>query len=266
MEKITFDSFFNEVKKTIEEENIDIQIKNLIKKDDFNFNDYFESCSDAKEIIPILKTINKYFLKSCEIYIDDLEIYPIETEIYFVNDWFHDGMCHMNNLQKQHFGQLYFHRYKNSTTINLCRGGVDLCISDGNYYLSILIRSAFINGIFFSGITKIREKIITNIIRKETEKIDEEDIKKIKGKEAEIKLSCNRNKDICEQINIDNIFFQPRISGDKYTGAKKHELNCLNLGEKDEYLDNIISIGQTFYKKYKDSEEKEEYKKSLSRN
>ncbi len=263
MGKITFKSFFNGVKKTIEEDKkIDIQIKNLIKKDDFNFNDYFKNCSNTLDIIPILQKVNEYFIKNCEIHIDDLKIYPVETEIYFANDLFYDGMCHMNELQrnnKDRFGKLYFHRYKDTEDseircIKTKIGGMDICLSDTDknntkyYYLSILIRSAFINGIgednLFSGINNICKEII-----KKRKQKDFESIKKDLKENIEKKIVLyNREQ---QNINMDNIFFQKRIVKTYYSKCiDLYKLNCLNLGKDYKYL-NIIKEKQNFYKKQK---------------
>ncbi len=153
-------------------------IKNIIE----DMNEYFENCKDINDdTIEILQNINKYFLKNYEIHLskdlveldEDLIIRPIETEIYFANsNGCLDGMCHMNDLQKgtdkngDRFGRLYFHRYhrkdKNddSNIIKYYRGGVDVCFSEGDYYLSILIRGAYINDKLFCGINKIMKEIL----------------------------------------------------------------------------------------------------------
>jgi len=128
--------------------------------------------TDKEQIVKQLQEINDLFLTTykLEIKYNDktITILPVETEIYFSNckeekcekqgkdkckqcehKIFHCGMIHNNDLQKKHFGQLYFHRAGRSdrkeALIDTTRGGVDVCISDSsNYYLSILIRSAYI--------------------------------------------------------------------------------------------------------------------------
>lgn len=250
MEKINATDFF----KAIEEET---KIKDI--------NKFFENCSDTRFIIPVLQKANEYFLKNCEIHIDNLIIYPIETEIYFVNDWFHDGMCHMNELQKNKFGKLYFHRgYNNkikcASTKNGGRGGVDVCLSDSDdYYLSILIRSAFINGTEKENLESGPRRIC-NVIRDFLYQQDKSKqniscfFEKLEKLEEIIQ---NRNRK--ENININNIFYQKRIEEKDYskTDSKNKKLNCLNLGEEDgkddkgkdnyKYLNYIIDRKQTFY-------------------
>ena len=255
-------------------------MKDLKKFIDSRIQEIFDNFSDKDYMVSKLQEINKKFITDYKIQINcnnkNLTIIPIETEIYFsrfsneklIKD---DGMCHINELQKERFGQLYFHR-KGISKDNkiLCanpkttRGGVDVCLSSSkDYCLSILIRSAFINGTekenLESGPRRICNRI-RNICFDEKQGCLQSFFENLEISSTSVKL---RN----EKINIDIICIQPRIVGTKYhKGTKMYKLNCLNLGEKDNYLDDIISTGQTFYKKYKDSEEKEEYKKSLSRN
>ena len=254
----------------------DITKDKFLKEDiQKNISEFLEKYSDAKEkipieiIIPFLKEINKYFIKNYEIHIDkNLIIRPIETEIYFsrfssTNPIKDDGMCHINELQKDRFGHLYFHRYpkkdKNdkSNTIKCLSpktnwGGVDVCLSDSqDYCLSILIRSTllFINGTregeLVSGTRnicdKIKEKCFDN---KDSLQSFFENLEENKDN----KVGIFKRNDY-EQTNI---FFQPRISSNKYYEAVEYELNCLNLGEyndkkykyKYEYLQRIIDTQQ----------------------
>jgi len=149
--EINATTFFKAIEKEIKEDN---NINKEVREKDFDLKKYFENCSDTKIIIPILQKVNEYFIKNCEIHIGKDVIIPTETEIYFKNNFFYDGMCHTNSLQTNRFGMLYFHRYysekseyKDYAVDNvICsspektRGGIDVCISNGNYYLSILIR------------------------------------------------------------------------------------------------------------------------------
>ncbi|MBR4632267.1 MAG: hypothetical protein IKO48_02980 [Elusimicrobia bacterium] len=239
------------LKKTREEIISDKKIENynLVNEAIKNrtLNNYFEDCSDTKTIIPILQKVNEYFLKNYEINIDkDLIMRPIETEIYFANDLFYDGMCHKNELQKgkddsgnDRFGKLYFHRYKDTECSKIIcmktkMGGMDICLADvrdkNNYYLSILIRSAFINDKIFSGINNICKEIMNKC------NIDEE--YKLKKMEESIVLVERKEENKVKQSNI---FLQQRIFGRKYD--KGYKLNCLNYN----YLNEIIETKQTFY-------------------
>lgn len=266
--EINAKDFFKKVKEKIIVDT-NIENYNLVKEtiEKKNLNDYFKDCRDTKIIIPILKKVNEYFIKNCEIHINDLKIYPIETEIYFVNDWFHDGMCHMNKLQKERFGQLYFHRRGKGNKI-LCAnpkttwGGVDVCLSSSkDYCLSILIRSAFINGTteLVSGTRNICDRIKENC--KENLQSFFENLEKNQDNKVRI---FKRNDD--EQTKI---FSQPRISGKKYYGKTiDYKLNCLNLGEYLPKEDNYkylkeIDIKYSIYTKTKKKKIIKEYKDSL---
>ena len=104
------------------------------------------------KIVAQLQKINECFLRNVIIKINNrLEIYPVEVESYYYKKGvFEDGYCHKNVLQKNNFGKLYFHRASRSESKDALidtsyYGGVDVCISDNDdYYLSILIRSAYI--------------------------------------------------------------------------------------------------------------------------
>ncbi len=259
----------------------DITKDKFLKEDiQKNINEFLKKYSDTKEkipieiIIPFLKEINKYFIKNYEIHIDkNLIIRPIETEIYFSrfsseNPIKDDGMCHINELQKKRFGQLYFHR-KGISKDNkiLCAnskttwGGVDVCLSDSqDYCLSILIRSAFINGTteLVSGTRNICDKIKENCFdNKDSLQSFFKNLEKNEDNKVKI---FKRNDD--EQSHI---FSQPRISGKKYYGkTKDYELNCLNLGKylpnenNYEYLKKI-KISYSIYTETKKQEIIEKY-------
>lgn len=97
----------------------------------------------------ILREINRMFLREYMIQIDEnFRLYPIEAEAYYYNESnFPDTTVHKNDLQKNRFGKLYFHRAGRAkkTAFLYDRGGIDVCLSSGDYYLGILIRSAWIN-------------------------------------------------------------------------------------------------------------------------
>jgi hypothetical protein len=105
--------------------------------------------SNGNEVL-ILQKINELFLTKLMISIkEDLVLYPTEVEVYYNHvTRFPDSCVHMNELQQNHFGKLYFHRKrkkKENAILFWNYGGIDVCISSGNYYLSILIRSARFN-------------------------------------------------------------------------------------------------------------------------
>ena len=135
-------------------------------------------------------------------------------------------MIHKNPLQKNNFGKLYIHSK-----------GVDICFSKGEYYLSILLRTAKINGKLISGISKIRDTIlgIPTIISK---------------------LQNEENISIKQERNIKqaNILCQRRIQNKKYKEGESEELNNIILGTEDnpyEYLD-ASQLQEKFKKEIKD--------------
>lgn len=198
-------------------QDIEEEIKNLLQKE------------TESEIVAQLIKINDLFLTQYKLKIDNIEIIPLETEIYYHNDDqpFEDKMIHKNELQKNRFGQLYFHRYKKkdrndeTNTINITRGGVDICISEGNYYLSILLRMAIINKELISGINKIQQIFYSQISDKKEKR------EKLKGLENEKGLISKQNK------TNDTIYHQPRIQSGVYKKGEKYTLNSIIL----KYLD-----------------------------
>jgi hypothetical protein len=101
------------------------------------------------EQVEILREINRSILTDYMIQIDDnFCLYPIEVEAYYYNESnFQDTTVHKNELQKKRFGKLYFHRAgrKRGNAFLFDEGGVDICLSSGEYYFGILIRSTWIN-------------------------------------------------------------------------------------------------------------------------
>ncbi len=167
------------------------------------------------EIVKILQQINYLFLNT-ELKINGITIIPLETEIYYHNEKqktiFEDRMIHKDKLQKNHFGKPYFHRY-----------GVDICLSDGDYYLSVLLRTVKINNKIISGASNIRDTILG--IPTLISKLQEE-------QNSAIKQIINKKEE--------NIFRQPRIQDKKYKAGEEDELNNIILGtenNKYEYLD-----------------------------
>lgn len=240
---------------------------------------------DKDEIVKQLQKINECFLTKYKINFKykgkTINIIPIETEIYYYNEnidknIFEDKMIHKNDLQKNNFGKLYFHRIqskeyenmkwgaKKTNPIDLKRCGVDVCISNSEeYYLSILIRSALINGIekanMFSGINKICKKIINIFNPKDCLQCFLYELECI----PDVIQIREENK---EHINIEKIFYQQRIAGENYSSNNIGELNCLNLGEylseekqKENKYKYLKWIKQNFYTTTKKQEIIEKY-------
>ena len=192
--------------------------------------------TEKDKILDKLISINYLFLTEYMLKTDDMEIIPIETEIYYYDkENFADEMTHKNKDQKNRFGKLYFHNKIGY------RAGVDICISEGDYFLSILLRSVIIkkeSGLnFVSGPNKLRRQFYN-------EKLPNNEIQKIIAllKEKADILS-KRNDD----IDTTNIHFQERIK-DKMYANDGYLLNCLNLGRKiGEDYEYLKKIKQGFY-------------------
>lgn len=106
---------------------------------------------NSEAVIKSLQKIMETLLVKYAIRLDDMVIEPLLLEAYYY-DWpdiqnppdkndrtgrFLDDNCHGAPEQKDHPMKLYFHKTG--------YGGVDLCLSDGPYYLSFLIKCARVN-------------------------------------------------------------------------------------------------------------------------
>jgi hypothetical protein len=107
------------------------------------------STTEKDEQVKILQEINRLILKDYMIKLDDkFYLYPLEVEAYYYHETnFPDTTVHKNILQQNRFGQLYFHRAgrKKECSFLFDGGGVDICLSSGEYYFGVLIRSAWVN-------------------------------------------------------------------------------------------------------------------------
>lgn len=106
---------------------------------------------NPEAVIKSLQKIMETLLTKYAIQLDDMIIEPLLLEAYYYDwpdkqnppskkdgiDHFLDDNCHGASEQKEHFMKLYFHKTG--------YGGVDLCLSDGPYYLSFLIKCARVN-------------------------------------------------------------------------------------------------------------------------
>ncbi|MGI6264099.1 MAG: hypothetical protein ACOYJY_01375 [Acutalibacteraceae bacterium] len=111
-----------------------------------------EQETDRAKIIETLKKINEKFLNEYHLDIDGFIIDPLVIEAYYHKKGvFEDGCVHAaqnegkiaetaRNRQKKNFGGLYIHNVKNKND------GLDICLSDGEYYYSLLIKNAILNG------------------------------------------------------------------------------------------------------------------------
>jgi len=113
------------------------------------------SLNDKEAIVNKLQEIMKYFITNFDLKINNTIIEPIWIEAYYFN-YFNENVnsaffneereiVHCNTFQKNGFlKKLHFHRKKECQ-----RNGVDICLSNGDYYLSLLIKNAKIDGVFY---------------------------------------------------------------------------------------------------------------------
>lgn len=108
-----------------------------------------ENERNKEKQVEILQEIGKLLLTKYKIQIGDLTIEPLLVEAYYYHPGkFDDRNTHgfgnhkldkeCRKLQSNRFDRLYFHKKG--------YGGVDVCLSKGDYCLSFLIKVALING------------------------------------------------------------------------------------------------------------------------
>lgn len=110
------------------------ELKELVKN--------LEKENDEKKQKKILQNIGKVLITEYEIIVDGIKIEPLWVEAYYYNqNKFADCNTHLDDKQKNRFGQLYFH--------NKGYGGFDICLSNSDeFYLSFLLKATLINGEF----------------------------------------------------------------------------------------------------------------------
>lgn len=118
------------------------------------------------KIVKKLQEILKIFLRNYYVEFGAFKIDPILVEAYYYNDKqnFKDESVHAarnengkiathaRERQKNNFGKLYIHNVITKDD------GLDVCLSKGDYYFSILIKNAIINDKYFatqSNVSKI---------------------------------------------------------------------------------------------------------------
>lgn len=101
-----------------------------------------EKENDEKKQEKILQDIGKVLITEYEIIVDGIKIEPLWVEAYYYSqNKFADCNTHLDDKQKNRFGQLYFH--------NKGYGGFDICLSNSDdFYLSFLLKATLINGEF----------------------------------------------------------------------------------------------------------------------
>ena len=91
--------------------------------------------SNQVDIEQQLRDIQDYMLRNCYLSIKGVRVDPMEVEAYYYNTNYRDLAPHCRDEQKNRFGMLYEHHGG---------GGFDIVLSDGEYYLSILVKGAHV--------------------------------------------------------------------------------------------------------------------------
>ena len=95
-----------------------------------------EKLTDQQQIIKKLQDIGKKLLTEYEVKIGDFLGEPMWIEAYYYRTGvFEDTNCHKNLAQKNRFGKLYFQSGS---------AGIDVCLSNGDYFLSFLLKNMVI--------------------------------------------------------------------------------------------------------------------------
>lgn len=156
-------------------------------------------------------------------------IYPIEVEAYYYNpSRFPDASSLRNELQKNRFGQLYFHRGKPLETDVILEedGGMHLCLSDSDAFnLSFFIRSARINdeSRAVSGPDNLLRRVAEYVCSIKSDKLTLEDIQKLKRLEELENLLVRVETEKKGKTPI----FSSRIGIDRNTYYEKAGLRAL---------------------------------------
>ena len=104
-------------------------------------NDF--SSENDKGFLGVAQKINDYLLNAT-IKVGNINIEPLWVETYFDVKESEEHNSHTNDLQRNRFGRLYFHRKG--------RGGMDFVLSTNDKYFSVLIKAACIEGNGYSQI------------------------------------------------------------------------------------------------------------------
>lgn len=97
----------------------------------------------------LLQELSDSLLSSYRLALPTGALYPLWVEAYYYHPGrFEDQNTHRDPMQRNRFGKLYFHRKG--------WGGVDLCLSLGDYSLSFLLKYTHTESEFFSQVPLYR--------------------------------------------------------------------------------------------------------------
>ena len=199
-----------------------------------------EKENDEEKQEKILQNIGKVLITEYEIIVDGIKIEPLWVEAYYYSqNKFADCNTHLDDKQKNRFGQLYFH--------NKGYGGFDICLSNSDeFYLSFLLKATLING-EFSTQTGIYDFLTAND-KSESELENEKDIlvKKNSPENYEIKYAervgitkpCYKTKALA-------MFSFDALGNDKYNFTFAHKvLIPLVKEEMQNYKTPLLKISR----------------------
>lgn len=148
-----------------------------------------ESNKEKQEIV--LQEIGQLLLTEYVIQIGDIEVYPLWVEAYYYNEKnFPDPFVHRDDKQME-CNVLYFHHKTDDQ-----RNGVDICLSNGNYYLSFLLKYTLVNG-------KVKSQSeLSPLIRKEYEAMGGKSVL-IPNSRPTDKISCTTRIGLSESKETD---------------------------------------------------------------
>ncbi len=123
--------------------------------------------NNENDIIKKLQEIGDYLLTK-SIKIGTTIIKLLWVEAYYKNDdvGFIDESAHSTDAQKNNFCKLYFHHKTGDR-----RSGVDLCVSNGDYYLSFLLKYTIVDDVFTTQ-AQLHNKIFEEYQNHQIELID----------------------------------------------------------------------------------------------
>lgn len=202
--------------------------------------------SNEEKQIKTLQDIGKVLITEYEIIVDGIKIEPLWVEAYYYNqNKFADCNTHLDDKQKNRFGQLYFH--------NKGYGGFDICLSNSDeFYLSFLLKATLING-EFSTQTGIYDFLTAND-KSESELENKKDIlvKKNSPESYEIKYAervgitkpCYKTKALA-------MFSFDALGNDKYNFTFAHKVLIPLVKEEMQNYKNISAqnLTESDYKK-----------------
>lgn len=201
--------------------------------------DNLKNTSDKQSQIKILQEINTLLLTQYILKIDDnFILYPIEVEAYYSSVNFKDDTVHDNELQKNRFGKLYFHRKGQSrdNKILFRRSGIDICLSNNDSFIfGVLIRSARINneeGII-NGPQLLAQRVYKHICMDESlEKLSDQNHSTLVAYENEsIVLESSINREVQLLIHSSRIGLNKES---EYCDINLRSLSDLNISKQKE--------------------------------